>query len=418
STYEFQFSRGTVAQVKSAVGRKPTVPSWFSDMLPLSFDLAWEIGRFRQLMREKLSAKMSKPDILDFINQHLYVDENAAEAIYSYMKQQHDFALIPTNNEILIEHYMEDDMKFAVFHTLYGRRVNDCLSRAVAFAVSKIQKRDVEVGVSDNGFYIASKKNLPAARALSLLESKRLGELLNIAIDKTQVLIRRFRHCAGRALMILRNYKGHHKRVGKQQVSSMILMSAVKRISEDFPILKEARREVLEDLMDIKNAEMILEMIENKRIRVTSIDTQIPSPFAFNLVLMGHLDMVRMEDRLEFLRRMHNLVQAKISLDKGKQGSSSIDELAAKKLYEEVWKDISPPETDKEKERLIHQAWNLKRVPMFAKREIVRLIEGERTDIRKDFLKALTTYRKEIDKTWPQDLKDAVFAAVKEIEVE
>ena len=46
-------------------------------------------------------------------------------------------------------------------------------------------------------------------------------------------------------LMILRSYKGHQKRVGRQQVSSMILLSAVKRISADFTILKEAKREVL-----------------------------------------------------------------------------------------------------------------------------------------------------------------------------
>ncbi len=413
STYEFKFSRGTVAQVTSAVGRKPTVPSWFSEMLPLSFDLAWEIGQFRKLMRDKFNSKMTRDDILEFINQYLYVDENAAEAIFLYLRQQYDFAVIPTNNEIIIEHYMEDDIKYAVFHTLYGRRINDCLSRAVAFAVSKIQKRDVEVGISDNGFYIAAKKNLPAARALSLLESSRLDELLNIAIDKTQVLIRRFRHCAGRSLMILRSYKGRQKKVGRQQVSSMILMAAVKRISKDFPILKEARREVLEDLMDLKTTTKILKMIEDKRIRVRSIDTQIPSPFAFNLVLMGHLDMIRMEDRIDFLKRMHNLVQAKISLDKGR--SQSLDE-DAKQTYEEIWKDMRPVEVDEEQDQLIHKAWNLKRVPMSAKREIVKLLQGKRTGIRPDVIESLYHYKKQIDKTWPEDLREAVFSAVKEIQ--
>ncbi|MFC1723438.1 ATP-dependent helicase [Nanoarchaeota archaeon] len=411
STYEFRHSRGTVAQVVSAAGRKPTIPSWFSEMLPLSFDLAWEIGRFRNLMREKFTAKMSKRDILEFINQYLYVDDKAANAIYSYIQQQFDFSVIPTNHEIIIEHYLDDDVKYAVFHTLYGRRVNDCLSRAVAFAISKISKRDVEIGICDNGFYIASKKNLPAARALSLLESKRLDELLHIAIDKTQVLIRRFRHCAGRSLMILRNYKGRKKNVGRQQVSSMILMAAVKRISKDFPILKEARREVLEDLMDLKTSKHILELIEKNRIRVKSIDTTIPSPFAFNMVLMGHLDMIRMEDRIEFLKRMHNLVNAKISLDKGKKG-----ETFDPKLYEEIWTDTPDLKQDPELENLVHQAWNLKRVPMFAKREIVSLLEGKRIGIKKDVLASLHKHKKQIDKNWPQPLIEAVFQAVKEVE--
>ncbi|MBI5398226.1 DEAD/DEAH box helicase [Candidatus Woesearchaeota archaeon] len=319
NTYEFLFSRGMVAQVTAAVGRKPTVPSWFSEMLPLSFDLAIEIGRFRRYMEEKFEAGMGRQDILAFIHDYLYVDENAAQAICDYLYEQYEYCAIPHHKKILIENYLGEDKKYIIFHTIYGRRVNDCLSRAVAFAVSKTQHRDVEIGVTDNGFYLASKKHIPASRVFHMLESARFGELLNIAIDKTQVLQRRFRHCAGRALMILRNYKGERKHVGRQQVSSMILLSAVKRISKDFPILKEARREVLEDLMDITHAKEIIEQVEQNRIEVKNIDTAIPSPFAFNIVLQGHLDLLRIEDRLEFLKRMHNLVVAKISLDRGKQ---------------------------------------------------------------------------------------------------
>ena len=60
--------------------------------------------------------------------------------------------------------------------------------------------------------------------------------------------------------MILRHYKGREKSVGKQQVSSMLLINAVKRISNDFPILKEARREVMEDLMDIEHAKWVMNL--------------------------------------------------------------------------------------------------------------------------------------------------------------
>jgi len=125
-------------------------------------------------------------------------------------------------------------------------------------------------------------------------------------------LKRRFRHCAGRGMMILRNYKNKRKSVGKQQVSSMILMSAVKRISNDFCLLKEARREVLEDLMDQKHAKEILKKIKSGSIEVEFINTTIPSPFAFNLVTQGYTDILRMEDKIEFIKRMHQMVLAKI----------------------------------------------------------------------------------------------------------
>ena len=62
--------------------------------------------------------------------------------------------------------------------------------------------------------------------------------------------------------MILRSYKGQSKTVGKQQMKSHFLINAVKKISDEFPILREARREVLEDLMDIQNAKVVLDWIK------------------------------------------------------------------------------------------------------------------------------------------------------------
>lgn len=313
--YEFLYSRGMTIQVRASTYRPPTIPQWFSEMLPLSFDLAMEIGKFRRLMEEKFSFDLSKQETIKFINDYLYVDANAANSIYGYFKEQYEYAKIPSDKKILVEHYKDETgKKYIIFHTLLGRRVNDCLSRAVAFAISRLQHINVEIGISDNGFYVASEKNMNAMKAFKLIKSNKLDLLLNLAIDKTEVLKRRFRHCASRSLMILRSYKGRTKRVGRQQFSSMLLMSAVKRISPDFPILKEARREVLEDLMDIGNTKKIIEKIEKKNIRIEEVHTTIPSPFAFNLVLQSYTDVLRIEEKMEFLKRMHQMVLAKISL--------------------------------------------------------------------------------------------------------
>ncbi len=302
-----------VAYASSASGQKPTVPSWFSDMLPLSFDLANDINRFRKLMRERFESKKSKEEILSFINEYLYVDENAANSIYEYFREQFLFSKIPDSKELVVEFFNEDERKYVVFHSLYGRRVNDVLSRALAFAISRLQHRDIEIGISDNGFYVSSDNKMQVLQAFNLIKSSELRKIMDLAIENSEVLKRRFRHCATRALMILRRYKGREKHIGRQQVSSMILMNALKRISNDFSILKEARREVLEDLMDIDSAALILKGIEEGKIKIKQIATNMPSPFAFNLVLQGYLDVLKMEDRIEFIKRMHSYVLAKIN---------------------------------------------------------------------------------------------------------
>ncbi|MDD5253952.1 MAG: ATP-dependent helicase [Candidatus Nanoarchaeia archaeon] len=313
--YIFKYARGQTAQVQATSDLPPTVPSWFSETLPLSFDLALEIQRFRKLMKQKFENKKSKEEILNFIDEYLYVDNLGKEAIYEYFYQQYKYVkVIPNTDELVIEYLNDDYSKYFIFHSLYGRRVNDVLSRVIGYAIGKLQHRDVEISINDNGFYVSGRdKKIQVSNVLSKINSKDLKEIAKKAIEDSEVLKRRFRHCATRSLMILRNYKGRTKRVGRQQVSSMILMNAVKRISENFSILKEARREVLEDLMDIENSTKVLKDIEDGKIKIKEINTTVPSPFAFNIVMQGRMDMLRMEDRMEFLRRMHAMVLQKIN---------------------------------------------------------------------------------------------------------
>ena len=312
NTYRYEFSRGMVAQVTPVPGKVPTIPSWFSDMLPLNFELAMSIQRFRRLLEEKFNKYKPKSEILKFIEDYLHIDGGAANSIYEYFREQFEYATIPTDKRILIENLSFEKKYYLIYHACYGRRVNDVLSRALAYVYSKLYNINILISVTDENFCLISNRQLNAKEGIDQMKKENLYELMKLAIDQTDILKRRFRHCAARSLMIIRNYKGQHKTVGRQQVSSQILINAVKRISQNFPILKEARREVLEDLMDIKNSQKILDSITKGEIIVKEIQTQIPSPFALNLVVRGYSDILRAEDRLEFIRRMHNMVLAKI----------------------------------------------------------------------------------------------------------
>jgi len=301
--YQFLFTKGMNAYVNASVKRPPTIPSWFSEMLPLSFDSALEIGRFRKLVEEKLNSKKSPREIKEFIKEHLYCNANVAEAICNYLNVQHKYAKIPNEKKIVIEHY-NGEKNYLIFHSLYGRRVNDALSRALAFLVGRIGGRDIEIGIRDNGFYLAGEK-INIDKALKFIDSKNIQEILEEAVNKTETLNRRFRHCATRALMILRSYKGRRKTVGKQQMRSHFLLGSVRKISHNFPILKEARREVLEDLMDIENAKKVLDWIKEGKVKIEQINVKLPSPFALSIVMEGYTDLMKMEDKIEFLKRMH-----------------------------------------------------------------------------------------------------------------
>ncbi len=300
--YQYLYSRGMKAYVKSHVTRNPTIPSWFSEMLPLNFDLALSVGKFRKLVKERIK---DKKECVEFIKEYLYCKDYIAKEIYDYFEQQNDFSEIPDEKTLIVEKFKEEK-EYLMFHSMYGRRVNDALARAYAYVAARLRYRDVEIGVNDNGFFIAGEK-LDENKILANLTSKNLHEILKEAIEKTEVLKRRFRHCAARSLMILRSYKGREKSVGKQHMHSGFLYVAVKKLSNEFPILREARREVLEDLMDIKSAEKVLKWIEKGEIKIKKINIPIASPFGLMLLLQGRSDLIKMEDRASFLKRMHEL---------------------------------------------------------------------------------------------------------------
>lgn len=309
--YQFLYTRGMTASVKADISKNPTIPSWFSEMLPLSFDVALDIQKFRKLIKERIK---NKKESVEFISSYTYCSKKIAETIYDYFYEQHKFSDIPEESLILVEKFKEEK-EFLIFHSLFGRRVNDALSRAYAYAAARLQHRDIEIGISDNGFFLAG-ESLDEKRIIDFVKSKDLIKILKEAIEKTDILKRRFRHCAARSLMILRNYKGREKSAGKQQVHSEFLYRAVKKISNEFPILREARREVFEDLMDVRNAIKVLEWIEKGKIKIKVQRIPIVSPFGLNLMMQGRTDLIKMEDRASFLKRMHEL---HLKIVKGKE---------------------------------------------------------------------------------------------------
>ncbi len=302
--YQYSYTRGMNLYVRADVSRAPTIPSWFSESLPLAFNSALEINRFRKLMREHLENKKRKSEILKFIQQHLYVNKETSESIYDYFNEQHKFLEIPNSEFMLVERYNDKGKHYLIFHSMYGRRVNDALSRAIGFLLAKAGGRDIEIGINDNSFYLAGER-MNLDKAMRALKKEPLELILKEAINKTDVLARRFRHCAARSLMILRSYKGKRKTVGKQQMKSHFLLHAVKKITNEFPILREARREVLQDLMDVENAKKVVDWLADNKMEIKTRDVRVPSPFALNIILQGHSDLIRIEDKHEFLKRMH-----------------------------------------------------------------------------------------------------------------
>jgi len=177
-------------------------------------------------------------------------------------------------------------------------------------------------------------------------------------------------------------------------------------MAQVFPILKEARREVLEDLMDYAHAQLIINKVVDGTMKVEEMPTQFPSPFAFGLILSGYSDVIKVEDKQEFLKRMHQQVLARIALKQGKRLlRKKQEEFSYWKFWEEAQRK-QENEKDSYKEKLKMQVWRLKHVPIYAKEELVKLIEFG--SMRKEVWGEMKMYKQDIEENWPTELREFV----------
>ncbi|HEX17040.1 MAG TPA: ATP-dependent helicase [Thermoplasmatales archaeon] len=312
-TYEFRYARGMRCFVEEKKEEMPTIPAWFSELLPLSYDLAVEIGKFRERVENRLKRGERIDDIID----ELPADGRAKKAIKDYFLAQYRYVgEIPTHRKILIEKTRDlRGRNLVVFHAIFGRRINDALSRIFAICLGKKLRTDVRITISDNGFslMVSGDKNVDVDDLMREVTSVDIRKILSENIRRTELMKRRFRHCASRSFLILRNYKGHKISVRKQQVNAEKLMRICESIDPNFPIIEETYREILEDLMDVGGAEDIIKRIGKREIIYRVIETRVPSPFAHNLVVLGEADIVLMKDRRERLMELHERIMREIS---------------------------------------------------------------------------------------------------------
>jgi len=319
--YEFKYAKGLTAYVSPAEGEKPTVPTWFSEMLPLSFDTAEAIGRFRERLFKMIGENRPKKEVLDFIRRETSSDPKACESIYHYFMAQEEFLrhvkveARHSDKNIIVENYIDqENRQNFIFHAVFGRRVNEALSRIYAYVIMKYARRSVSVTVTDSGFILTVPGYMPLdiKKVIEMVSKENARTLLVEAIKNTELVRRRFRHCATRSLMVLRNYKGHEITVNRQQVSSQALMALVEEL-KDFPVLNETYREIVEDLMDVENAAKIIEDLENGVRRFIVLKPyDLPSPFSHDMLLAGYSDIVLMEDKKALLKSLYDEVISRI----------------------------------------------------------------------------------------------------------
>jgi ATP-dependent Lhr-like helicase len=320
SRYEYRYRRGSKAYVDPTSDR-PTVPSWYSERLPLSYDLGREVLAFQRELLDRFEAG-GPPAVRRWLRE-LPLDENAVRAVARMFDEQVRYAgpeSVATDGRLAIEEELDRDRyrRNYYVHSNYGRRFNDGFSRLLAYRVAQSVNANVGVAVADHGFTLSMPLNrkVDLAGVLRGIDPADARGDLRAALSGTDLLKRYFRINATRSLMILKRYKGHEKSASQQQVSSEMLLGFAEDL-DGFAVLEETYREILEDRLDLGGIEAVLGEIRDGEVEVVSRTVDSPTPRAFGLATLVASDTVLAEDESAVLREFHRRVLESIEGEDG-----------------------------------------------------------------------------------------------------
>ncbi len=311
-SFEFKRLKGTTLIAK-ATGADGDLPRWHSDRQSLSGPLALALGKFRERLgfvveSEGFAAARS------FIAQKYLLNENACDVLIELIAAQIQWSEVPDPSSILIEESpCEDGFDYA-FHVPLGRSACEAMGRAVGARLGRRLGRGLGFVVADLGWSIRipGGDRLEACELAELFSIEGFHEAVLEGVDRGDLLARRFKHVASTALMVLRNPEGGKRaRVGGMSWVSARLFPLVKAACPNHPLLRETKREVLDDLLDAPEAIRFLETAPSIRLRrLAGI-----SPLAAAWIDPSANETLAFESPAEALKRLHERLAGSYVID-------------------------------------------------------------------------------------------------------
>ena len=298
--------------VEPAPGQPARMPFWRGEGIGRSYELSITVGKFIETVD-------SHPDKFHYLKTEYPIDANSAWNIAEYIQRQKEATtFLPTHNTIVVEGFRDEigDPRIVV-HSCFGKSINGLLGIVLAHQLKKILGIEIQMLYNDNGilFRCSDVERLPLDIFSSLLNlHNRHAELVSasnslsskipkqvrndenifsLVEEAEQIIIDElpsspifgalFRYNAARALLLPKAKFGKRTPLWLQRLRSGDLLQIVRQF-QDFPIVIETLRDCLNDTLDYEKFKEIFSKIENQEIRIHTIQTEFPSPFASSLL--------------------------------------------------------------------------------------------------------------------------------------
>ena len=267
--------------VSPAPGEPGKMPFWRADAAGRPLELGRYIGELVRTLRGLPPAAA-----IERLVRHHDLDGRAAENLVRYLADQAAAAgVVPDDRTILIERCRDElgDWRICVL-TPFGGRIHAPWAMAAVERARAHTGVDVETMWTDDGFVVRFPETEdPPDPSLMVPTSEEVEALVVRQLGGTALFAAKFREAAGRALLLPKRRPGGRSPLWQQRKRAADLLGVAARYGS-FPMLLETYRECLRDVFDMPSLVETLRRIETRQLKIATVDSTIPSPFASALL--------------------------------------------------------------------------------------------------------------------------------------
>jgi ATP-dependent Lhr-like helicase len=267
--------------VSPAPGEPGKTPFWKGDRAGRPLELGLAIGRLmRDLMRVPPAAAIER------LTRDHDLDQRAAENLLQYLRDQLAATrVLPDVGTVIVERVRDElgDWRICVLSPR-GGRIHAPWAMAAAAKIREETGIDVETIWGDDGFVVRFPDiDQPPDTRLLLPEPDEVQALVVRQLGATALFAAKFRENAGRSLLLPKRRPGMRAPLWQQRKRSADLLAVAARYGS-FPVLLETYRECLRDFFDMPALVETLTAVRSRTLRVATVDSDKPSPFAASLL--------------------------------------------------------------------------------------------------------------------------------------
>ena len=263
--------------VSPAPGEPGKMPFWRGDRPGRPAELGRRIGE----LTRRIASQSEKKAIAE-LERDYFLDARAAKNLQAYVAEQRDATgEVPSDRAIVIERFRDElgDIRVCVLSP-FGAKVHAPWAMAVTASARMRLALEMDVIWSDDGivFRIPEIEEFPADEVF-LPDASEVEDLVTKGLDQTALFAGRFRENAARSLLLPRKFPGKRTPLWAQRKRANDLLAVASRYGS-FPVVLETYRECLRDALDLPALIELLGQVAQRQVRVVTVDSPAPSPFA------------------------------------------------------------------------------------------------------------------------------------------